>query len=375
MSRSEKLIKYGVSFSPAGLLTPFHIGASAQLQKFGIITPDTALAGSSGGALAAVTTALETSSDMQRTAENDPLNASIYVAKRCRDYGARLTLRQALDEVLNNVLPINVHTILSTRAAPVIISYTEVNVNPWNPTWDAITSWFSQFTQFTDPFASNSSANSNKTSFRSQESERQVTLFDVRSILTPQYVNVFNSKQDVIECLLASCNIPFYFNGNNLCITARGKDCIDGFFGVSLNRFGCPHTPAKEREILICPYSPKLVQLNPNRPIRVPNISMKTFLASYRAIVNNINRALNMPPEASNAVPPLTANLPVEDPNIDTEDYSNKVQYDIISPDLLDAEFWPFSTQEVIKMSLTCPDSSKNPELPISDEVQYPLCE
>eukprot|EP01031_Cornospumella_fuschlensis_P041117 gene41117-50163_t len=96
---------------------------------------------------------------------------------------------------------------------------------------------------------------------------------------------------------------------------------------------------------------------------------MTTFLASYRAIVNNINRALNLPPDASNKDDvPLTANVPVEDPNIDTEDYSNKVQYDIISSDLLDSEFWPFSTQEVVKMSLTCPDSSKNPEQPISDE-------
>lgn len=36
----------GISFSPAGLLTPFHIGASFQLKKLGIIESTTALAGS-----------------------------------------------------------------------------------------------------------------------------------------------------------------------------------------------------------------------------------------------------------------------------------------------------------------------------------------
>eukprot|EP01031_Cornospumella_fuschlensis_P032760 gene32760-39601_t len=175
MSIGERLVKIGVSFSPAGLLTPFHLGASSQLQKLGIITPETALAGSSGGALAAVTAALETSSDLLRTAENDPLNASIYVAKKCRDNGARQTLKVALDEVLNQIFPGDVHKILSARSAPVIVSYTEVNVNPWNPTWDAITSWFSQVTE---PFVNNTANSTKAVNSTGPESERRVSLFD-----------------------------------------------------------------------------------------------------------------------------------------------------------------------------------------------------
>ena len=46
--------KLGVSFSPAGLLTPYHLGASYELQKMGILTASTSVSGASGGALAAV---------------------------------------------------------------------------------------------------------------------------------------------------------------------------------------------------------------------------------------------------------------------------------------------------------------------------------
>ena len=77
--------KIGVSFSPAGLLTPFHIGASAQLQEYKIIHECTALAGSSGGALAAVTSALKIN-------PKDSLWSSVYIARRCRDEGTRFLL-------------------------------------------------------------------------------------------------------------------------------------------------------------------------------------------------------------------------------------------------------------------------------------------
>ena len=56
--------KLGISFSPAGLLTPFHIGAIDELRSMGIIVPDTAVAGASGGALAAVVSALELESEV-----------------------------------------------------------------------------------------------------------------------------------------------------------------------------------------------------------------------------------------------------------------------------------------------------------------------
>lgn len=44
----------GFSFSPAGLLFPYHLGVATRLREAGIIRPRTPLAGSSAGALAAV---------------------------------------------------------------------------------------------------------------------------------------------------------------------------------------------------------------------------------------------------------------------------------------------------------------------------------
>ncbi|KAJ1431652.1 hypothetical protein B484DRAFT_40600 [Ochromonadaceae sp. CCMP2298] len=86
---SRPMPRLGVSFSPAGLLTPFYIGAAEQLKEYKLLSNCTALAGSSGGALAAATSGLA----------EDAIYCSLYVAQRCRDEGPRLTLRTALDKV------------------------------------------------------------------------------------------------------------------------------------------------------------------------------------------------------------------------------------------------------------------------------------
>jgi predicted acylesterase/phospholipase RssA len=178
------VIRNGVSFSPAGLLTPFHLGASSALQKLGWLTPECALAGASGGALAAVTSALEVSNCRNKSEGFNPLAASIFVAQECRDKGARLTLRTALDEVLDKTLPADVHEIISSRPSPCIVAYSEVST----------------------------------------------------SGLQARFISKFSSKSDVIDCLRASCNIPFYFNGNSLWVEARRALCIDGFFASDFNR-------------------------------------------------------------------------------------------------------------------------------------------
>ena len=58
ISFSSRVIETGVSFSPAGLLSPYHIGAAQQLINYDIINDNTAVSGSSGGALAAILVAL-----------------------------------------------------------------------------------------------------------------------------------------------------------------------------------------------------------------------------------------------------------------------------------------------------------------------------
>jgi hypothetical protein len=43
-----RLPSLGIAFSPAGLLTPFHLGASQQLVNLRILSESTALSGASG---------------------------------------------------------------------------------------------------------------------------------------------------------------------------------------------------------------------------------------------------------------------------------------------------------------------------------------
>lgn len=120
----------------------------------------------SGGALAAITTALDV--DPKKT-----LQYCAYIARRCRDDGPRLTLRTALDEVLDEVIQDESITTLNNRLASCFVAYFELF-----PGFKA---------QFTKDFA---------------------------------------SKDDLMDVLRASCNIPFYFNGNAPCVGVRGGGVI-----------------------------------------------------------------------------------------------------------------------------------------------------
>lgn len=61
MKLTKQMINLGVSFSPAGLLTPFHMGVRYALEssQLDLITPHTPTGGASGGALTAITLALD----------------------------------------------------------------------------------------------------------------------------------------------------------------------------------------------------------------------------------------------------------------------------------------------------------------------------
>lgn len=255
---------YGVSFSPAGLLTPFHLGASYQLREIGIINSRCSLAGASGGSLAAIASACEPTV----THSHDRfLKGSFKVAEYCRTHGTRGSLRFALDQVLREILPDDIHRQLSDREGKCIVAYTEI-----------------------DGFSS-------------------------KSI----YATEFESKEDVIECLRASCNIPFYFDGFKPTVTVRGKQAIDGFFATDLRRFGSPYTGANGIEILVTPFRSKFARINP-------------YLS---------------------------------------KGYDKNISYAVISPDLLDKLQWPFRHQEVLRMALTIPLSRKNSNNPItSDEIE-----
>ncbi|KAJ1389273.1 hypothetical protein B484DRAFT_439921, partial [Ochromonadaceae sp. CCMP2298] len=59
---------------------------------------------------------------------------------------------------------------------------------------------------------------------------------EITPSLQPQFVYRFKDKADLISVLRASCNIPFYFNGNSLAVGVRGTKGVDGFFTMSPNR-------------------------------------------------------------------------------------------------------------------------------------------
>lgn len=277
--------------SSAGLLTAFHIGAAAELKKLGILNSSTALAGlnflinltvkiylgSSGGALAAATSGLNIDS-------TKALNACCYIAQRCRVEGTRLTLRRALDDVLNELLPNDSHEILKTRGTPCIIAFTEIYPS-----------------------------------------------------IRPHFVDEFQSKEDLIDCLRASCNIPFYFNGNSPFVTVRGVNAVDGFFTVDLPRFGCPPTGASEREIIICPYPASRIGLS-------PQFSLDNNILDLRDDQKRVNSRSS---------------------DISIEKKESNCKFDLITPDLLlqdgGKDQWPFSILEVLKMSL-------GPPIPSSDK-------
>ena len=189
---STRAAKLGISFSPAGLLTPFHLGASAELRESQLLTDSVALAGSSGGALAAVCAGLDV--DVFSS-----LEACSAIARRCRDLGHFGQLRPALDEQLYRILPQDAHTLLNTRAALTSVAYKQL-------------------------FPS----------------------------LVSHTVSAYTSKEDLIEVLRASCAIPVYFNGTPA-VRVRDHYGIDGFFAVDRNRFGCPPTGAV-LEIVVCPF-------------------------------------------------------------------------------------------------------------------------
>lgn len=194
--------RLGVSFTGAGLCTPFHLGAAQLLAETGRITDKTALAGSSGGALAATMTAVQLEADLA-------LSGCAAVAAECAARGTRGTLRMALEQVLRESIPAQAVDLLNSREAPCTVAYAEVSPR-----------------------------------FRSH------------------FVESFASKDDLIEVLSASCNIPFYFNGNRLTVPVRGALAVDGFFAMNFSRVGAPSTSCLT-EVVVCPFRPSLVRLNP----------------------------------------------------------------------------------------------------------------
>jgi hypothetical protein len=216
-SAGHHQVNNGVSFSPAGLLTPFHLGVANELKSLKLIDEFTHLAGSSGGALAASLTALNVN------LESTAVRSCTKIASSCLKYGTRGNLRVALDAEMKAILPENSAELLQRRPGTCAIAYTEIYPN-----------------------------------------------------LSSRIVTEYSSRNDIEDVLRASCNIPFYFNGNSPFVQVRGSAAVDGFFAVKRSRFGCPppqplqtsvpHSPLST-EILVCPFPASAVGLHIPAPV------------------------------------------------------------------------------------------------------------
>jgi hypothetical protein len=205
-------------------------------------------------------------------------------------------LRVALDKCLVELLPSDVHAQLNTRPARAIVAYTQ--------------------------------------------------LAGVRPV--PQIVDQFHDQTDVLDCLRASCNIPFYFAAPSLTVPVRGHRGIDGFFASERVRFGCPSTGATERELIVCPFRADVVGLNPHsRDRRMPHatgftVPLKALAASFPALQRVIG---------SGAV------TSTEEP-VTTEKTDDECQYDLLTPALLPADMWPYTMPQLLQMALGPPPAS-----------------
>jgi predicted acylesterase/phospholipase RssA len=81
----------------------------------------------------------------------------------------------------------------------------------------------------------------------------------------PHIVTSWESKEDFIQTVLASCNFPFYFSRSPL-VRCRDTWAIDGMFSVESPRFGCPHLPGERTVAVVAPF--------------VGNVNMSGFDAS-----------------------------------------------------------------------------------------------
>jgi hypothetical protein len=66
-------------------------------------------------------------------------------------------------------------------------------------------------------------------------------------------VTRWSSKEDLIDCICASCNVPLYF-GHSPLAHVRGTWALDGVLAINPMRFGCPPLPAER--VIACSAMP-----------------------------------------------------------------------------------------------------------------------
>jgi len=182
----------GFSFCPGGLLLSYHLGVAKVLKDYGYIPHSTPIAGSSAGSLTAVILGLDMPIEFG-------VRALYRVEDRCLEEGTKSRLKDYLVEELGEFIEPDTWEVLNDRTGPITVAYYRV--------WPL-------------PFKS-------------------------------RFVSKFKSNEDLLKCLIASCNIPFY-TSDSLAVDCRGESCVDGYFSVSREKFGCPPTGGTRDIKIIC---------------------------------------------------------------------------------------------------------------------------
>ncbi|KAA8494778.1 Patatin-like phospholipase domain-containing protein 3 [Porphyridium purpureum] len=243
----------GVTFSPAGLLTPYHIGVAQVLRERGRISPSVPLGGASGGALVAVALALDLPFDQI-------LDACISLNAQCTEHGTQWNLHgilaNVLDELLEDDVAFRVNARADEHAAPVVIGITR--------------------------------------------------LFH-KTHLAPRgvFVSTFQDRAHLIEALLCSCAIPLYFS-RWPALSYRGWPALDGFFAGSRADFGAPALSDvgvdRRNTLRVCPFSAPSVGMDlapESGPAITPHLRTNTSTTDSEKL---LRWALGQPPPSESQV-------------------------------------------------------------------------
>jgi hypothetical protein len=206
----------GFSFSPGGLLLPYHVGALEALVHNDQITPQTPLAGSSAGSIAVAAHACGVDGPQV-------LATTAKIAQACAAQGgARGRLLGPLRAALNEIIQEEEYQRFVDRPGAVAVAYQEVL-----------------------PF------------FRSRHQA------------------VFEDRDDLVNAICHSSSFPF-FTSNWPCVLDTSQRIprlvVDGFFAVPRERFGCPDfelvpgATQVDRTVMISVFPRDKIQMNACAP-------------------------------------------------------------------------------------------------------------
>ncbi|CAM9779845.1 unnamed protein product [Choristocarpus tenellus] len=183
--------RLGFSFTPGGLLFPYHLGVAKALEENNFLAAEVPIAGSSAGALVCAVLGCNMSLD-------EAARGASEICADCREGGTQYRLRDVVEGCLERMLPEDAHDLINTRKGKVSLAMT----NLWPLPIGGV------------------------------------------------FVDKFNSREDLIEVLLGSCCVPFWFSKYPF-VQVRGKATVDGVFSLPRKYFGAPNIPSADQVVRV----------------------------------------------------------------------------------------------------------------------------